>query len=90
MSSMLLFYCSRRAVRAVPRRGAAIAPLARGQERLRNRVRSRAKGRHRRYPGLSRWTTLTRYPAVRNNLPTSSAIITERCCPPVQPNEMVR
>src|SRR5271156_6082210 len=42
------------------------------------------------YPGLSRCTTFTRYPALRNSLLTSSAIITERCCPPVQPKEIVR
>src|SRR5580704_15042133 len=42
------------------------------------------------YPGLSRCTTFTRYPALRKCLLTSSAIITERCCPPVQPNEIVR
>jgi len=42
------------------------------------------------YPGLSRCTTLTRYPALRRSLLTSSAIITERCCPPVQPKEIVR
>src|SRR6266849_8969810 len=42
------------------------------------------------YFGLSRCTTFTRYPALRRRLPTSSAIMTERCCPPVQPNEIVR
>jgi hypothetical protein len=42
------------------------------------------------YFGLSRCTTFTRYPALRRRLPTSSAIMTERCCPPVQPKEMVR
>jgi len=42
------------------------------------------------YPGLSRCTTFTRYPAFRKSLPTSSAIITERCCPPVHPKEIVR
>jgi hypothetical protein len=42
------------------------------------------------YPGLSRCTTFTRYPALRKCLLTSSAIITDRCCPPVQPNEIVR
>jgi len=42
------------------------------------------------YPGLSRCTTFTRYPAFRKRLLTSSAIITERCWPPVQPKEMVR
>ena len=44
----------------------------------------------RRYFGLSRCTTLTRYPARRRCLPTSSAIITERCWPPVQPKAIVR
>ena len=43
-----------------------------------------------RYFGLSRCTTFTRYPALRSRLLTSSAIMTERCCPPVQPKEMVR
>ncbi len=42
------------------------------------------------YFGLSRCTTFTRYPALRRRLPTSSAIMTERCCPPVQPKEIVR
>jgi hypothetical protein len=42
------------------------------------------------YPGLSRCTTFTRYPAVRNRFETSSAIMTDRCCPPVQPKEIVR
>ena len=42
------------------------------------------------YLGISRWTTFTRYPAWRSRLPTSSEIITDRCCPPVQPNPIVR
>ena len=42
------------------------------------------------YPGLSRCTTFTRYPAVRKRFETSSAIMTDRCCPPVQPKEIVR
>ena len=40
--------------------------------------------------GLSRCTTFTRYPALRKYFPTSSAIITDRCCPPVHPNPIVR
>ena len=43
-----------------------------------------------RHLGLSRCTTFTLYPDFRSRLPTSSAIITERCCPPVHPNEIVR
>ena len=42
------------------------------------------------YFGMSRCTIFTRYPARRRCLPTSSAIMTERCCPPVQPKAMVR
>ena len=42
------------------------------------------------YPGLSRCTTFTRYPAFRKRFETSSAIMTDRCCPPVQPKEIVR
>jgi len=42
------------------------------------------------YFGLSRCTILTLYPARRKCLPTSSAIMTERCCPPVQPKAIVR
>ncbi len=42
------------------------------------------------YFGLSRCTTFTLYPAFRRRLLTSSAIITERCCPPVHPKLMVR
>ena len=42
------------------------------------------------YSGLSRCTTFTRYPAFRKRLLTSSAIITDRCWPPVQPKEIVR
>src|SRR5271165_6220226 len=42
------------------------------------------------YRGLSRCTTFTRYPAWRRFLPTSSAIMTERCWPPVQPKAIVR
>lgn len=42
------------------------------------------------YFGLSRCATFTLYPAFRSRLPTSSAIITERCWPPVHPKLMVR
>src|SRR5580692_10916589 len=42
------------------------------------------------YLGLSRCTTFTLYPAFRRRLFTSSAIITERCCPPVHPKLIVR
>jgi hypothetical protein len=40
--------------------------------------------------GISRCTTFTRYPALCRRLLTSSAIITERCWPPVQPKPRVR
>jgi len=40
--------------------------------------------------GMSRCPIFTRYPAWCRRLPTSSAIITERCWPPVQPKLMVR
>jgi|HubBroStandDraft_1064217.scaffolds.fasta_scaffold02274_7 hypothetical protein len=42
------------------------------------------------YFGLSRCTTFTLCPAFRSRLHTSSAIMTERCCPPVQPKLIVR
>src|SRR6202035_871434 len=42
------------------------------------------------YFGLSRCATFTLYPAFRSRLLTSSAIITERCCPPVHPKLIVR
>ena len=58
---------------------------------LRNELSSR---RSRRlvpgYFGMSRCTIFTRYPACRRCLPTSSAIMTERCCPPVHPNAIVK
>ena len=54
------------------------------------RIRWRRHGAARGYLGLSRCATLTRYPARRNCLPTSSAIMTERCWPPVQPKAIVR
>ena len=40
--------------------------------------------------GVSRCTIFILYPAFFSRLATSSAIITERCCPPVQPNAIVR
>ena len=46
-------------------------------------------GRH--YPGtMSRWLTFALNPASTRFLRICSAIITERCCPPVHPNAMVR
>jgi hypothetical protein len=40
--------------------------------------------------GISRCTTFTLYPALCMRFPTSSAIITERCWPPVQPKLIVK
>ena len=40
--------------------------------------------------GESRCTAFTLYPALASCFFTSSAIITERCLPPVHPNAMVR
>src|SRR5262245_8130529 len=42
------------------------------------------------YLGVSRCKTLTRYPGFAKRFLTSSAIKTERCCPPVQPKPIVR
>ena len=39
---------------------------------------------------ISRWLALDLKPAFSRFLRIWSAIITERCCPPVQPNAMVR
>ena len=39
---------------------------------------------------MSRCTPFTLYPPRFNRLLISSAIITERCCPPVHPNAIVR
>src|SRR5579864_1290566 len=57
-----------------------------GMERIRRLCHRTARC----YLGLSRCTILTRYAARRRCLPTSSAIMTERCCPPVQPKAIVR
>lgn len=40
--------------------------------------------------GESRCTTLALYPAFARRLFTSSAIMTERCLPPVQPKAIVK
>src|SRR5215467_8134483 len=51
---------------------------------------NKSDGYSRNYFGESRCVTLTRYPGLARRFFTSSAIITERCCPPVQPKPMVR
>ncbi len=56
----------------------------------RNELRHRSREVLYFYFGLSRCTTFTLYPAFRSRLLTSSAIITERCCPPVHPKLMVK
>jgi hypothetical protein len=87
MASKLLFYCSWGAVRGDLAWPVTIVPWP---STMSGRGELFSRGRQSYYPGLSRCTTFTGYPAVRSSLPTSSAIITERCCPPVQPKEMVR
>jgi hypothetical protein len=98
------FYCSRRSLVVRPW-SLVVRPwsLVVGNAMHRHRERSRGMTvglvltnderpttNDRLYPGLSRCTTFTRYPALRKPLDTSSAIMTERCCPPVQPKEIVR
>ena len=46
--------------------------------------------RHLLHRGMSRWTVFTLWPAASSRFFISSAINTERCCPPVHPNATVR
>jgi len=95
MRSKVLFYVIRRWSLAVRR-----SPILNSRRlSLNSAIRSRdthksqrrpANDQRRFYPGLSRCTTFVRYPAFRKSLLTSSAIMTERCWPPVQPKEIVR
>ena len=72
-------------------KGAVVALAGRTQSSL-DKVEKeiRALGRRVAYLSMSRWITLVRNPSPARFLRMVSAIITERWCPPVQPNEMVR
>lgn len=65
-------------------RGIAEDPKSGAQESVQTRKLAAS------YFGISLCETLMRYPALRNDLASSSDIITERCCPPVHPIAMVR